>query len=124
MEPGEHTILHKEQLSENVFLFRVRAPLIAKERKAGQFIILSVDEEYGERIPLTIADADVAEGSITLIFQRVGYSTLRLAEFQVGEAIPVLVGRWGGRRTSRRSARPCAWAAGSGWRRCTRSSRR
>lgn len=47
-------ILFKEQLSENVFLMRLKAPLIAEERKAGQFIILQLDDDYGERIPLTI----------------------------------------------------------------------
>ena len=50
-------ILHKEKLSADVYLMRVHAPLIVEERKAGQFIILQTDEEFGERIPLTIADA-------------------------------------------------------------------
>jgi len=88
-------ILHKEQLSEDVFLVRVEAPLIAEERQAGQFVILQVDEEYGERIPLTIADADRNEGSITMIFQRVGHSTTHLAEMSVGDEIPALVGPLG-----------------------------
>ena len=50
-------ILFKEQLSQDVYRMRVRAPLIAEERKPGQFIILQLDTEFGERIPLTIADA-------------------------------------------------------------------
>ncbi len=90
-----HTILHKEQLSETVFLLRIRAPLIATERRAGQFIILAVDDDYGERIPLTIADADEDEGTITLVFQRVGYTTAKLADLAVGDAVAVLLGPLG-----------------------------
>ncbi len=88
-------ILKKEQLSENVFLMRLEAPLIAEERKAGQFIILQIDDDYGERIPLTIADADVTEGSITIIFQVVGKTTDRLAKFNQGDEISTLVGPLG-----------------------------
>lgn len=88
-------ILHKEQLSTNVFLIRVRAPLIAEEREPGQFVIVQVDTEYGERVPLTIADADEHEGSITLIFQRVGHSTTHLAELEPGQKIEALVGPLG-----------------------------
>jgi ferredoxin--NADP+ reductase len=88
-------ILHKEQLSADVYLMRVHAPLIVEERKAGQFIILQTDEEFGERIPLTIADASEAEGSITLIFQVVGKTTTDLSQFNVGDNLPVLVGPLG-----------------------------
>ena len=91
----EHTILYKEQLSEEVFLMRVTAPLIAEERLPGQFIILQVDDNYGERVPLTIADADVEEGSITLIYQTVGATTHKLAALNVGVAIVALVGPLG-----------------------------
>ncbi len=73
----------------------VEAPLIARERRAGQFIILMVDQELGERIPLTIADADPEEGSITLIFQSVGASTMRLAALEEGQEIPALLGPLG-----------------------------
>ena len=55
-------ILEKRQLSANVFQMKIEAPLIAQERKAGQFIILMVDQDFGERIPLTIADADPVAG--------------------------------------------------------------
>ncbi len=89
------TILEKRQLSENVFCLRVSAPLIARERKAGQFILLSIDGEFGERIPLTIADADAEAGSITLIFQRVGMTTAKLASLNVGDTLAVLVGPLG-----------------------------
>jgi len=88
-------ILEKKKLSETVFQMRIDAPLIARERKAGQFIILQLCEDYGERIPLTIADADPDEGSITLIFQAVGKTTLKLAEMNIGDDVAALVGPLG-----------------------------
>ena len=88
-------ILEKKKLSETVFLMRVDAPLIARERKAGQFIILQLCEDYGERIPLTIADANPDEGSITIIFQAVGKTTLKLAKMNIGDEIVALVGPLG-----------------------------
>jgi ferredoxin--NADP+ reductase len=88
-------ILFKKQLSNDVFLMKLHAPLIAEERSAGQFIILQVDEDYGERIPLTIADADINEGSITIIFQVVGKSTKQLSELNEGNEIPIIVGPLG-----------------------------
>ncbi|MBR6372965.1 MAG: sulfide/dihydroorotate dehydrogenase-like FAD/NAD-binding protein [Victivallales bacterium] len=88
-------ILQKRQLSENVFRMEVEAPLIAKERRAGQFIILMVDEALGERIPLTIADADPKAGSISLIFQTVGASTIKLAKLNEGDYIAAILGPLG-----------------------------
>lgn len=88
-------ILFKKQLSKDVFLMRLHAPLIAEERAAGQFIILQIDDDYGERIPLTIADANVEEGSITIIFQVVGKTTLQLSGLNSGDEIPTLVGPLG-----------------------------
>lgn len=88
-------ILLKEKLSENVFKMKLEAKLIAEERKAGQFIILQIDEDLGERIPLTIADANISEGSITIIFQVVGLTTLELSKLNEGDDIPVLVGPLG-----------------------------
>jgi len=88
-------ILEKKQLSETVFQMRIDTPLIARERKAGQFIILQLCEDYGERIPLTIADADPDEGSITIIFQAVGATTKKLAQMSVGDEIAALVGPLG-----------------------------
>ena len=90
-----NTILYKEQLSQDVFLMRIHAPLIAEERMAGQFIILQTDDDYGERIPLTIADADTSEGSITIIFQVVGKTTKQLSTFIKGDELPALVGPLG-----------------------------
>ena len=88
-------IVAKEQLSAEVYSMWIHAPLIAEERKAGQFIILQIDEQFGERIPLTIADADPAKGDVRIIFQAVGYSTKRLARMEVGEALPVFLGPLG-----------------------------
>jgi ferredoxin--NADP+ reductase len=88
-------ILFKERLAPEVYRMRVRAPLIAEERKPGQFIILQLDTEFGERIPLTIADADVQEGSITIIFQVAGKSTKLLAVMEPGQKIANLVGPLG-----------------------------
>jgi ferredoxin--NADP+ reductase len=87
-------ILEKKMLAEKVWYYRVQAPLIAKRRKAGQFIILRV-WEGGERIPLTIADADPIEGSITLIVQDVGKTTNMLADLNVGDSILDLAGPLG-----------------------------
>ena len=88
-------ILFKQQLADEVFMMRVESPLIAEERKPGQFIILQIDDDFGERIPLTIADADLQEGSITLIFQTVGNTTHRLATLNEGDSICSLVGPLG-----------------------------
>ncbi len=90
-----HTILKREQLSEQVFRIRVVAPLIAEARQAGQFVLVQVDTEFGERIPLTIADADAEQGWITLIFQAVGGTTMRLAALQEGDAVPAILGPLG-----------------------------
>lgn len=92
---SEHRILSKKQLSEDVFMMRLSAPLIAHQRRPGQFVILSVDGDYGERIPLTIADADDQEGSVTIVFQRVGQTTHLLADLEVGDRLAALVGPLG-----------------------------
>lgn len=88
-------ILFKKQLSNDVYLMKIESPLIAEERSAGQFIILQVDEDYGERIPLTIADANIEEGSITIIFQVVGKTTLALSKLNIFDNLPALVGPLG-----------------------------
>lgn len=88
-------ILAKQRLSENVFRMTLSAPLIAHARKAGQFVILRVDSEWGERIPLTIADADAEQGTIDIIFQTVGVSTKQLSLLGVGDSIADLVGPLG-----------------------------
>ncbi|MHC5092975.1 MAG: sulfide/dihydroorotate dehydrogenase-like FAD/NAD-binding protein [Planctomycetota bacterium] len=89
------TILGNRKLSENVFQMDVEAPLVARSRKAGQFVIVSVDEDSGERIPLTISGADPKKGSIRLIYQRVGKATSQMAELKEGEAMGYIVGPLG-----------------------------
>jgi ferredoxin--NADP+ reductase len=89
-----HRILMKQQLAPSVQLFEVEAPLIARKAKPGQFVILRVNEE-GERIPLTIADFNRDKGSITLIFQEVGASTIELGLLNEGEFLLDLVGPLG-----------------------------
>ena len=78
-------IIHKRQLSDNVFRLDVEAPIIARERKAGQFIILMVDDKLGERIPLTIGDADPVAGTITLIFHTAGGNHIQHAQLNGDE---------------------------------------
>ncbi|MGM9705488.1 MAG: bifunctional dihydroorotate dehydrogenase B NAD binding subunit/NADPH-dependent glutamate synthase [Prevotella sp.] len=87
-------IIQKKQFSENVFLFEIEAPLIARSRKAGNFIILRVDKN-GERIPLTIADADIDKGTITIVVQKVGVSSCKLCSLNEGDYISDVVGPLG-----------------------------
>jgi NAD(P)H-flavin reductase len=87
-------ILENVVIAENVNRYVVRAPKIAQRRKAGQFVIVRVDD-HGERIPLTIADADPVEGTITLVVQAVGKSTLQMATLSVGDCLKDLVGPLG-----------------------------
>ena len=90
-----HTILEKKQFSKDVFYLRVAAPEIARQRKAGQFVIIQLDIDYGERIPLTIADANPQEGWIALVIQAVGASTNKLCQKKVGESIAAILGPLG-----------------------------
>ncbi len=87
-------IVAKEQFSEKVFKLVVEAPLIAKARRAGHFVIVRVGEK-GERMPLTIADADVQAGTITLVVQKVGVSSTKLCDLNVGDEITDVVGPLG-----------------------------
>lgn len=87
-------IIRKEQFSEKVFLFEVEAPLIARSRKAGNFVIVRVGEK-GERVPLTIADADIEKGTITIVVQKVGLSSTKLCRLNAGDYITDVVGPLG-----------------------------
>lgn len=89
-----YKIVEREQWSEKVFMMKVVAPDIAKHRKAGNFIIFRLNE-IGERIPLTIADADIEAGTITIVTQNIGYSTAKLMELQVGYEIMDVIGPLG-----------------------------
>jgi ferredoxin--NADP+ reductase len=88
-------ILRKERLSDDVWLMSLDAPAIARSRKAGQFVILMPGDDYSERIPLTMADADEGSGTISIVFQAVGATTRALAALEVGEAIPHVLGPLG-----------------------------
>lgn len=87
-------IISKEQFSEKVFKFVIEAPLIAKARRAGHFVIVRIGEK-GERMPLTIAGADTVKGTITLVVQKVGLSSTRLCQLNEGDYITDVVGPLG-----------------------------
>jgi ferredoxin--NADP+ reductase len=87
-------IIDARLLATAVKELKINAPEIAKRRKAGQFVVLRINEE-GERIPLTIADADPQKGVITLIFQEVGTSTAKLGKLKAGDSISDLIGPLG-----------------------------
>jgi len=87
-------IIEKQDLSENVVRIVLEAPAIAKKRRAGQFIILKMDEK-GERIPLTIVDSDTAAGTLTIIFQVVGKTTAALAAMKAGDTLSDIQGPLG-----------------------------
>jgi ferredoxin/flavodoxin---NADP+ reductase len=89
-----HRIVSKKQLAPDVIQFEVEAQLVATKRKAGQFVMIRIDEE-GERIPLTIADSDPARGTITLIVQGVGKSTKQLNSMEVEDTLLDVVGPLG-----------------------------
>ncbi|MBI5236370.1 MAG: sulfide/dihydroorotate dehydrogenase-like FAD/NAD-binding protein [Deltaproteobacteria bacterium] len=89
-----YEITEKVELSHTVYYFKVRAPLIAKKRKAGQFVVLRLNEA-GERIPLTIVDSDEKQGTIGLIVQEVGKTTAMLGRMGVGDNILDVVGPLG-----------------------------
>ncbi len=90
-----YRIVAHKQLSDNVFQIDVDAPLVARARKAGQFVIVSSDAASGERIPLTVAGADPEAGTIRLIFQRVGKTTAAMADIPVGGALGYVAGPLG-----------------------------
>jgi ferredoxin--NADP+ reductase len=88
-------IVTKKQLSADVYEMVVDAPLIAAARRAGQFIIVQIDTGWGERVPLTIADADPQAGTITMVFQAVGATTHLLAQKEPGEYLENILGPLG-----------------------------
>ena len=87
-------IVRKEQFSEKVFLFEIEAPLIAKSRKAGNFVIVRVGQK-GERMPLTIAGANIEKGTITIVVQQVGLSSKKLCLLNEGDYVTDVVGPLG-----------------------------
>ena len=90
----KYEIVYKTQLCPNQYELGIYAPYVVRNAKAGQFIILR-SEENGERVPLTIADVDKENGILTIVYMAVGYSTKKLAKFEVGDCIIDLVGPLG-----------------------------
>jgi len=87
-------IVHKRELNANVTLMEIEAPFVARKAKAGQFIIFRIDEK-GERVPLTIAGYDREKGTVTIIFQKVGFATIALGALNEGDYIQDFVGPLG-----------------------------
>ncbi|MDE5929689.1 MAG: sulfide/dihydroorotate dehydrogenase-like FAD/NAD-binding protein [Muribaculaceae bacterium] len=89
-----YEIISKEHFSENVVRLDIKAPLIARSRKPGHFVIVRCGDK-GERIPLTIADADTARGTITLVIQAIGVSTRKICALEPGDCLTDVVGPLG-----------------------------
>lgn len=89
-----YPIVLREDLAPRIHLFRVSAPVVARKALAGQFIVLRIDE-FGERIPLTIADYDREDGTVTVVFMEVGKTSAKLATLQAGDALETFVGPLG-----------------------------
>ena len=89
-----YKIILKQSLASDIHLFKIAAPDVAEKAEAGQFVVIRIDER-GERIPLTIADWDGEEGSITIVFMEVGTTTHRLAMLEAGDSITDFVGPLG-----------------------------
>ncbi len=89
-----YKVMHREDLTPNIHLFKIEAPEVAQKARAGQFVIVMIDER-GERIPLTIADWDRMDGSVTIVFMEAGKSTIKLATLKVGNYLNAFVGPLG-----------------------------
>ncbi|MFC1931965.1 sulfide/dihydroorotate dehydrogenase-like FAD/NAD-binding protein, partial [Chloroflexota bacterium] len=89
-----YKILLREDLVPNIHLFKIAAPAVAKKAQPGQFVVIRIDEK-GERIPVTVADWDAKEGSVTVVFMEVGTTTRRLAKMKTGDSIADFVGPLG-----------------------------
>jgi ferredoxin--NADP+ reductase len=93
-EPEPVTVLKREPLAPNLQLLTVRAPAIAAKIQPGQFVIVRADE-HGERVPLTVADWDTEEGSVSCVFMQIGTSTYKLGQLKAGDVLPTFVGPLG-----------------------------
>lgn len=93
-EPGPISVLKREPLAPNLQLLTVRAPIVASKIQPGQFVIVRTDER-SERIPLTVADWDRAEGSVSCVFMQVGTSTYKLGGLKLGDTLATFVGPLG-----------------------------
>ena len=89
-----YPILEKSELAEHIYRLKVRAPRVAHAAQPGQFVIVRADE-FSERIPLTIADYDAAEGSVTLVIQAIGASTRKICALEAGDSLADFAGPLG-----------------------------
>ena len=89
-----YPIVRREKLADKIYLMDVKAPRVAQYCEPGQFVIVKIDEE-GERIPLTICDYNREEETITIVFQEIGVSTIKMAELKAGDAFRDFVGPLG-----------------------------
>ncbi|MCL2137215.1 MAG: sulfide/dihydroorotate dehydrogenase-like FAD/NAD-binding protein, partial [Coriobacteriia bacterium] len=89
-----NSIVNKRVLKESIYLVDIESPQIAQKTKTGQFVVIRVDD-FGERIPLTVADTNLDLGTISVIFQTVGVSTMKLAALEPGDRLTDLVGPLG-----------------------------
>ena len=106
-------IVRKKELNSSVTLMEIEAPFIAKKAKAGQFIIFRIDE-MGERVPLTIAGYDREKGTVSIIFQKVGFSTIALGNLNEGDYIRDFVGPLGKPTHTEGVKRVCVVGGGVG----------
>ena len=106
-------IVRKQELNSSVTLMDIEAPFIAKKAKAGQFIIFRIDEQ-GERVPLTIAGYDREKGTVTIIFQKVGFATIALGNLNEGDYIRDFVGPLGKPTHTEGVKRVCVVGGGVG----------
>ena len=106
-------IVRKKELNASVTLMEIEAPFVARKAKAGQFIIFRIDEE-GERVPLTIAGYDRENGTVSIIFQKVGLSTKMLGELNEGDYIQDFVGPLGRPTETEGVKRVCVVGGGVG----------
>lgn len=108
-----HKVVYKRQLSHDMFWMELEAPYVAAKARPGQFIIFRVDE-YGERVPLTMAGSDKEKGTITIIFQAVGRSTSLLSQVEEGESIDDITGPLGRPTEMEGLKRVCVVGGGTG----------
>ena len=108
-----YKIVRKRELNAAVTLMDIEAPFVAKKAKAGQFIIFRIDEQ-GERVPLTVAGTDPEKGTVTIIFQKVGFSTKALGALNEGDSIRDFVGPLGRPTDVENKKRVCVVGGGVG----------
>ena len=108
-----YKIVRKKELNSAVTLMEIEAPFVAKKAKAGKFIIFRVDEQ-GERVPLTIAGYDREKGTVSIIFQKVGFSTNALGALNEGDYIQDFVGPLGKPTNTEGVKRVCVVGGGVG----------